>query len=92
MSFLRLLGIVDIISALVILFSAYNVHWILTYGHAFILLVKGVPSMLDGPVGIVMGLTDIITAVFIVFAVTGLLPVKIVLVIILVYKGAVSFL
>ena len=90
MSAIRILGIVDILSALMILFNVYNIHWIITNGHFLIMLIKGTLSLIDGPAGIIMGAADIITAFFILFAITGLLPLKIILFVILIYKGAIS--
>lgn len=87
---LKLLGIVDIFSALIIIFNVYNIHWIITSVHVALLLAKGVPSLLSDATGAAMGLADILAAIFIYFAVTGLLPVKIVLFIVLVGKGAFS--
>ncbi|MBI3190903.1 hypothetical protein HYZ41_04335 [archaeon] len=87
---LKVLGIIDILSAMILLFNAYNIHWVITNIHIIIMTFKGLFGMLGGPVGIVMGTTDILTAVFIMFAITGLLPIKIILIIILLYKGVAS--
>jgi len=88
--FVKLLGIIDIFSALIIIFNIYNIHWIITTIHIVALLVKGTASMLADAPGIAMGLADIVAAIFIYFAVTGLLPIKIILFVILVGKGAYS--
>ncbi len=87
---LKILGIVDIISALIIIFNVYNIHWIITWTHAIVLLAKGGPSLITDAPGIVYGLTDILAALFIIFAVPDLLPIKIILFLILVGKGAFS--
>ncbi|GEM_PF-2626956 len=90
MMFVKLLGVIDIFSALIIIFNIYNIHWIITTIHVVVLLAKGTSSMLADVPGIALGLTDIAAAIFIYFAVTGLLPIKIVLFVILVGKGAYS--
>lgn len=87
---LKALGAVDIISAAIIIFSAYNIHWVITAVHAAILIAKGSPSLLTDAAGIVYGLTDITAAVFIIFAIPDLLPAKIIIFLILTAKGALS--
>ena len=89
---LKLLGAIDIFSALIILFNIYHIHWIITDAHVIILIAKGIPSMISNPLGIALGAVDIITAMFILFGVTGLLPLKAILFIIMVYKGSLSLL
>ncbi|MCX6815433.1 MAG: hypothetical protein NT120_01095 [Candidatus Aenigmarchaeota archaeon] len=86
---LKVLGIIDILSALIILFNIYNIHWIITNFHATVLIIKGIASVADS-VGVIFGMVDIICALFIFFAVTGLWPLKVLLVIILIYKGSLS--
>ncbi|MBI4170729.1 MAG: hypothetical protein HY514_03475 [Candidatus Aenigmarchaeota archaeon] len=87
---LKILGAIDIFSALIIIFNIYNIHWIITTVHVIVLFVKGITSLISDAPGVVMGLTDIMAALFIYFAVTGLLPIKIILFIVLVGKGAYS--
>lgn len=90
MLFVKILGIIDIFSALIIIFNIYNIHWIITTIHVIVLLAKGISSTLADAAGMAMGMADIAAALFIFFAVTGLLPIKIVLFVILVGKGAMS--
>ncbi len=87
---LKVLGAIDIFSALIIIFNIYNIYWIITTVHVIVLLVKGIISFVSDAPGLVMGMTDITAALFIYFAVTGLLPIKIILFIVLVGKGVYS--
>lgn len=87
---LKLLGIIDIISALIILFNLYHISWIISAVHVIVLLAKGAPSLFGDAPAILMGSVDVITAILIIFGVTGLLPLKIILFIVLVGKGALS--
>jgi hypothetical protein len=87
---LKVLGVIDILSAMIILFNAYNIHFVITNIHVIIMTFKGLFGMFGGPAGIVMGTVDLITAAFIMFAITGLVPIKAILIIILLYKGVLS--
>jgi hypothetical protein len=89
--FLKILGIIDIFSAIILLFNVYHIFWLITGFHAAVLIIKGIASVADS-VAVIFGMVDIIAALFIFFAVTGLWPLKLIIVIALLYMGSISML
>lgn len=92
MFILKIIGVIDFLSAVIIIFNIYNIPWIVSFIHVFVMLGKGTTSLFADPVGKVFGVVDIITGIMILFAVTGFAEIKIVLAAILVYKAFVSML
>lgn len=92
MFILKVIGIIDFLSAVIILFNIYNIPWVVSFIHVFVMLGKGTTSLFADPVGKVFGVVDIITGILILFAVTGFAEIKIVLAVVLVYKAFVSML
>ena len=90
MLLLKFIGIIDFLSAIIIVFNVYNIPWIVSFIHIFIMLGKGTTSLFADPIGKVFGVADIIVGIFILFAVTGMAEIKLILAAILVYKSAVS--
>jgi len=87
---LKFLGVVDVISALFMIFNVYI--GIITLALGLILVVKGISSMFYDVPGLIVGVVDVVSALFLFFSFTGLLPLKVVLFIVLMGKGVMSFL
>ena len=90
MLLLKFIGLIDFLSAIIIVFNIYSLPWLIVFIHVFIMLGKVTTSLFADPIGKVFGLIDIITGVFILFAVTGFAEIKLVMAAILIYKAAVS--
>lgn len=87
---LKILGAIDIIGAIIIFFNLYEVHWIIVAVHVTVLLLKGIAGLMADIIGFIYGMVDILAAIFIAFAIIGFLPVKIVIILVLLFKGAFS--
>jgi len=90
MLLLKFIGIIDFLSAVIIIFNIYNIPWVVSFIHVFIMLGKGTTSLFADPLGKMFGVVDIIVGIFILFAVTGIAEIKLVLAAVLVYKSLVS--
>jgi hypothetical protein len=90
MLLLKFIGIIDFLSAIIIVFNIYSIPWVVSFVHVFIMLGKGTTSLFADPIGKVFGVVDIITGVMILFAVTDMSEIKLILAAILVYKAIVS--
>jgi hypothetical protein len=86
----KILGLLDIIAALMIIFNIYGIHYVITFFFVIIFVIKGLSILLADALGVVMGLTDIVAGLFILFAVVGLMPLKIIIFVILIGKGFMS--
>lgn len=64
----RLLGVIDIIAALLLLFWLGAPFW-LKFIIIIVLLIKGVPSLFADLVGKIYGAVDIITAIVLAFSI-----------------------
>lgn len=87
---LKILGAIDLISAVIIFFNFYEVHWIIVWSHSFVLILKGLSGMLGDIIGFFYGLIDILAAIFIIFGVIGFFPIQITIVLVLIFKGIFS--
>lgn len=87
MLLVKILGVVDIIAGLVILF---NVHTGLDFLLFVILFVKGLASMMADNIGKVYGAFDILAAFLILFAINTGIGIAVLLFLFFVYKGLVS--
>lgn len=85
----RILGIIDIIAALMILFWL-NAPFLIKFIPIVVLLIKGVPSLFADLVGKIYGVVDIITAIVLAFSIQLPGIVIVLLAIVLVFKGLFS--
>jgi len=86
---LKILGVVDIIAALFLLFWIGAPFW-LKFVFILILFVKGIPSLFADLIGKIYGIVDIITAIVLTFSIALPGVVAVLLAIILVFKGLFS--
>ena len=87
MILVKILGIIDIIAGLFILF---NLHTGINGILFIILLVKGLTSMMADNIGKIYGAFDIVAGVLILFSINTGLGIAVILFLFFVYKGMVS--
>jgi hypothetical protein len=86
----KILGIIDIIAGLMLIFNIYNVFWMITAFFAGVLIIKGLTGIITDFMAMIMGVADILVALFIIFGPGGFLIVKLILFAIMMIKGASS--
>ncbi len=87
MLLVKILGIVDILAGLVILFSFYTGADIVLF---VIMFAKGLTSMMADNLGKIYGAVDIIAGLLILFAVNPGIGISIALFLFFIYKGVMS--